>query len=170
MILALAFGGLLSGAGAPGGGSSLTCATALTASISEQVTIDIGRRIFIPASSLASPRASGHRVTLPDRFASVHQRRGGAARIGPDQIADQHEIGARACKFARLIARCRKADTGRLEQFGPPLKPFGNRLSRWPRSASIRLAEQHVVGARLARAHRIVAGDHPADTRDAVRL
>jgi hypothetical protein len=64
-------------------------------------------------------------VTLPDRLVNVHQRRGGPTRIGPDQIADQHEIGAGACKLARLVERGRKADAGRLEQFSPPFKPFG---------------------------------------------
>ena len=71
-------------------------------------------------------------MTLPDRCASVHQRRGRAARIGPDQIADQHEIRAGIGKFARLIERRGKADAGRLEQFGPPLQPLGDRVGRWP--------------------------------------
>src|SRR4051794_38108412 len=122
------------------------------------MTIDIRRRIFIPTSSLRSLRFSRHRVTLPDRLANVHQRCRRPARIGPDEIADQNEIRPRGRKFAYLFEARRKADAGWLEQFSPPLQPFGNRLSRWPLSVLVRLAEQHVVRAGFARAHRIVAG------------
>src|SRR3954465_1235397 len=101
----------------------------------------------MPASSQGSFGFSGHSVTLPDRLLRVHEGGRGPARIGPDEIADQNEIRTGGSKFPCLFEVGCKADTRRLEQFGPPMQPLGNRLSRRPLPALVRLAEKHVVGA-----------------------
>ena len=67
-----------------------------------------------------------------------------------------------------LLARGGKADARRLEQFGPPLQPLGDRLDRGPLPVGVGLAEQHVIGAGFARGHRIVPRRQAADAGDAI--
>src|ERR1700719_2928286 len=79
--------------------------------------------------------SGGHgtsRMGLADRLADLGQRRRRAARIGPDEFADQNEIRAGERELVRLFARGGLADAGRFEQFGPPPEPLGDRLGRWP--------------------------------------
>ena len=109
-------------------------------------------------------------MRLPDRFAGVDQRRPGAARVSPDEIADQDKIRACAGEFESLLARDGKAYARRLEQFIPPLQALGNRLHRGPLPACIRLAEQHVIRAQFAGGHGIVPRGEAADAGDAVGL
>ena len=92
-----------------------------------------------------------------------------AARVGPDEIADQHEVGPGAGELVSLVARCRKADAGRLEQLGPPIQPLGDRLARRPLSVAVGLAEQHVIRAGLARDHRVVTGVQLPNAENALR-
>src|SRR5205823_13694722 len=67
-------------------------------------------------------------VALPDRLLGIRQCCSCPARIGPDEISDQHEIGACGGERIGLLARIRKTDARRLEQFGPPLQPLGDRF------------------------------------------
>ena len=124
------------------------------------------RRYPCPALAVSERRF----VRLPDRLAGVDQRRLGAARVGPDEIADQHKICACACEFESLLARDGKAYARRLEQFIPPLQALGNRLHRGPLPVCIGLAEQHVIRAQFASGHGIVPRGEAADAGDAVGL
>jgi hypothetical protein len=85
-------------------------------------------------------------VRLPDRLLDVDQRRLGAARIGPDEIADQHEIRAGGGERAGLLARGGETDARRFEQFVPPLQALGNGFGRGPLTPGVGFAEQHIVG------------------------
>ena len=107
---------------------------------------------------------------LLDRSVDLDQRGLGTARIGPDEIADQHEIGAAGGEVVRLFERGGKADAGRLEQLGPPVQPLGDRLRRRALALCIRFAEQHVIRADLARIHGMVPRRQPADAGDAIGL
>src|SRR5258708_8683060 len=81
-------------------------------------------------------------VRLPDRLLDLDQRRLGAARIGPDEIADQDEVRSGSGEFGSLVALDGKAYAGRLEQFSPPLQALGDRLHRRPLPACVGFAEQ----------------------------
>src|SRR5258708_9760617 len=81
-------------------------------------------------------------VRLPDRLLDLDQRRLGAARIGPDEIADQDEVRSGSGEFGSLVARDGKAYAARLEQFSPPLQALGHRLHRRPLPACVGFAEQ----------------------------
>ena len=75
-------------------------------------------------------------MRLFDRLPDIGQRRLGAARIGPDEIADQDEIRAGGRELDSLVARDGKADAGWFEQLLPPLQPLGDRLGRGPLSCT----------------------------------
>ena len=90
-----------------------------------------------PLLALAFPDVAA--CACLDRLLDLDQRRLGAARIGPDEIADQHEIRAGGGEFGGLFARDGKADAGRLEQFVPPLQALGDRLRRGPLPARRRV-------------------------------
>src|SRR4051794_31485430 len=96
MILALAGLACLlafdAAGGAPGGGASCTCASAPAGS-TQQSRIDIGRKSFMPPSSLMLPRVRGPGDS-PDGLLRLPQRRRGPARVGPDQLIDQNEVRA----------------------------------------------------------------------------
>ena len=109
-------------------------------------------------------------VRLLDRVAGVHQRRGRAARIRPDEVVHQDEIraGARervAPPRARRHSRRRAARTVR-----PTIRSRSAIASTDGRCPGIRLAEQHVIRAELARDHGVVPRRKSADAGDAVGL
>src|ERR1700746_2754336 len=135
----LAFGlaaGLLESGGAWAAGG--VCAAAPAVNARTNASARIGRSMFIPASSpLCSGICENRRMRLPDRLLGLFQRGRSAMRIGPDEIADQHEIRACAGEFAALCVSFRKTDAGRLEQFVPPLQPLGDRIDRRPLPAFI---------------------------------
>ena len=117
--------------------------------ISKPVSSDMGRRSFM-VRRYPCPALSGLVLFFPncgfirlrDRLGGIGQRRLRAARVGPDEIADQHKIRAGRCECGGFLARGGEADAGRLEQFVPPLQAFGDRLHRRPLAAGVGLAEQ----------------------------
>src|SRR3954466_13666887 len=85
--------------------------------------------VSCPGLSVSGFGFSGcRRVRLPDRLFNLDQGDLGAARIGPDEIADQDEVRAGGGEFESFLARNRKADARRLEQFFPPLQALGDGL------------------------------------------
>src|SRR5207245_5779432 len=76
------------------GGVIESCAIAPLVSIMQPSATPIGRRRFIPASSLGLGLAQRAGMRLCNRCADLGECGLGAARIGPDEISDQHEIRA----------------------------------------------------------------------------
>src|SRR4030095_6752915 len=136
--------------------------TALARTRPAQASGSLQQSLSAETSSSGADFSVSLLMCLLERLCGVDQRRLGAARIGPDEIADQHEIRTRSGEFGCLRKRGGKADTGRLEQFVPPLQALGDRLRRGPLALRIGLAEQHVIRTELARGHGIVSRPNPA--------
>ena len=164
--------GLLCGGWAAGGVSESARMRSMPAA-AKPARIDMGRRSFIsgviPVRPLAFPDASAC-ACLIACSASISAAVG-PARIGPDEIADQHEIRAGGGEFgrpprARRQSRRRAARTIRPTIAGARRSPPTE--GRCP--LRVGFAEQHVIRAELARGHRIVPRRQPADAGDAVGL
>ncbi len=103
---------------------------------------------------------------LPSLVIAVAHRFGRACGV-PDRGAERDEIGADGGERLDLLKPRRIADAGRLENLRPPAHPLARGLERG-RDAG--LAEHHVIRARLARRHRVVARSQAARADDALEL
>ena len=130
----------------------------------------IGRRIFISAAIPARLWLFRNgRMRLPDRLPGLRQRRRRAARIGPDEIADQNEIRART----RRIRSPLRASPQSRRKAARTVRPTIAGARRSPRPTAAARARRARRTARSPRPFRRrpsnrAVSSRPADAGDAV--